>query len=237
MGPDPGVTNARSPTQTGPARMELVHLFDPVPAAIVVGGTLLATALRAGRRDLRHTLHEVTGLFHRRFDAERVRRDLAPLASDIRKDGVFRARARPTGDAALDKAINAMIEGQSASMLMMHHAVDRKKRLARAQRAAVTLAQAADLAPVFGLAGTLVSLAQLSARGIARAMFMNAISMSVLATLYGLLLANILLAPLARAIERRAEREEAARQDLIDWIASQFAAVSPRLRRGGSEAA
>jgi chemotaxis protein MotA len=66
---------------------------------------------------------------------------------------------------------------------------------------------------------------------------MNAISMSVLATLYGLLLANILLAPLARAIERRAEREEAARQDLIDWIASQFAAVSPRLRRGGSEAA
>jgi chemotaxis protein MotA len=217
--------------------MDLVHLIDPVPAAIVIGGTLLATALRAGQVDCRSTVKELAGLWRRPFDPDGVRRDLAPLANDIRRDGVFRARARPTGDPALDEAIKAMIEGHSASMLMMHHAVDRKKRLARAQRAAVTLAQAADLAPVFGLAGTLVSLAQLSARGIARAMFMNAISMSVLATLYGLLLANILLAPLARAIERRAEREEAARQDLIDWIASQFAAVSPRLRRGGSEAA
>jgi chemotaxis protein MotA len=213
-----------------------VTLFEPVPAAIVLGGTLLATAMRAGRVDFRSTLYEVSALFRRRFDAERVRGDLAPLANDIRKDGVFRARPRLTGDRALDDAIKAMCDGHSASMLMMHHSLDRKKRLARAQRAAVTLAQSADLAPVFGLAGTLVSLAQLSGRGIARAMFMSAISQSVLATLYGLLLANFLLAPLARAIERRAEAEEAVRQELIDWIASQFAAVAPRLRRG-SEAA
>jgi chemotaxis protein MotA len=211
--------------------MELVHLLDPVPATIVVGGTLFATALRAGSDDCRATLAELGGLFRRRFDADRVRRDLAPLANDIRQDGVFRARARPTGDPALDDAIKAMIEGHSASMLVMHHTVDRKKRLARAQRAALTLAQAADLAPVFGLAGTLISLSQLGGRGIARAMFMSAISMSVLATLYGLLLAHLVLAPLARAVERRADREEAQRQDLVDWIASQFAAVAPRLRR------
>ena len=217
--------------------MELAHLFDPVPAAIVIGGTLVATALRAGRADCRTTAREVAALFKRPFDADGVRSDLAPLAHDIRKDGVYRVRARPTGDSALDAAIKAMIEGHSASMLMMHHSASRKQRLARAQRAAVTLAQASDLAPVFGLAGTLVSLAQLSGRGIARAQFMNAISMSVLATLYGLLLANILLAPLARAIERRAEREEIARQNLIDWIASQFSAVTPRLRRGHTEAA
>ena len=217
--------------------MDLAHLIDPVPAAIVVGGTLLATVLRAGRADCRSTARALAALLRPSFNPDLIRRDLAPLANDIRKDGVYRARARATGDPALDDAIKAMIEGHSASMLLMHHTNDRKKRLARAQRAAVTLAQAADLAPVFGLAGTLVSLAQLSGRGIARAMFMNAISMSVLATLYGLLLANMLLAPLARAIERRAEREEAARQDLIDWIAAQFAAVSPRLRRGGAEAA
>lgn len=217
--------------------MDFAHLFDPVPAAIVLGGTLVATALRAGRVDCRSTVRELAALCERPFDADGVRSDLAPLASDIRKDGVYRVRARPTGDAELDAAIKAMIEGHSASMLMMQHSAGRKQRLARAQRAAITLAQAADLAPVFGLAGTLVSLAQLSGRGIARAQFMNAISMSVLATLYGLLLANILLAPLARAVERRAEREEAARQDLVDWIAAQFSAVAPRLRRGHSEAA
>jgi chemotaxis protein MotA len=208
------------------------HLFDPVPAAIVVGGTLLATGLRAGRVDMWHTGLQLAGLFRRRFDADQMRKELAPLAHDIRTDGVFRTRARQTGDHALDQAIKAMTDSHSASMLMMQHTVDRKKRLARAQRAAITLAQAADLAPVFGLAGTLVSLAGLSGSGVARAMFLGAISQSVLATLYGLLLANIVLAPLARAIERHAESEEVTRQDLIDWIAAQFAAVAPRLRRG-----
>ena len=214
----------------------LAHLFDPVPAAIVVGGTLLATGLRAGVADLRQTRIGIAGLCRRRFDGERLRRDLVPLANDIRTDGVFRTKAHLTGDQELDRAIKAMVEGHSASTLLVQHSADRKKRLARAQRAAVTLAQAADLAPVFGLAGTLVSLAGLSGSGVARAMFLSAISQSVLATLYGLLLANIVLAPLARAIERHAEREEKSRQDLIDWIAAQFTAVAPRLNRGKSAA-
>lgn len=217
--------------------MELAHLFDLLPAAIVVGGTLLATALRAGRADCRATARQIAALFRRPFDPAELRCGLAPLAGEIRRDGVFRAHARPTGDVALDTAIRAMIDGHAASLLLMHHSASRKQRLAYTHRAAVTLAQAADLAPVFGLAGTLVSLAQLSGAGIARAQFMNAISVSVLATLYGLLLANFLLAPLARAVERRAEREEIARQDLIDWIAAQFSAVAPRLRRGHDEAA
>ena len=85
--------------------MDFAHLFDPVPAAIVLGGTLVATALRAGRVDCRSTVRELAALCERPFDADGVRSDLAPLASDIRKDGVYRVRARPTGDAELDAAI------------------------------------------------------------------------------------------------------------------------------------
>lgn len=217
--------------------MDAVHVFDPLAATIVFGGTLLATALRAGRGDTRLTLAAVAALARRGCDAERLRQELAPLASDIARDGVFRTRPRATGDAELDAGIRAMVEGHSASLLLMHHSAARKARLARASRAALTLAQAADLAPVFGLAGTLVSLMGLGAHGVARATLLNAISMAVLATLYGLLLANLALAPLARAVERRAEREEAARQDLIDWLAGQFAAASPRLRASGGAAA
>lgn len=216
--------------------MPLAHVFDPLAALIVLGGTFCATALRAGRADCAATGAQLVALVRRSFDPDAVRGALAPLARDIGRDGVFRTHARPTGDAAFDAAVRAMVQGHSASMLLMQHGADRKRRLARAQRAAVTMAQAADLAPVFGLAGTLVSLARLSDRGVVRTEFLGAISLAVLATLYGLLLANFVLAPLARAIERRAEREEAERQDLIDWIAAQFAAVSPRLRRTGEAA-
>jgi len=85
-----------------------------------------------------------------------------------------------------------------------------------------TLAQAAELAPVFGLAGTLISLSQLPADGLARGALGGAISMAVLTTLYGLLLANLLLAPLARMVERKAKAEEEERQRLIDWLAARL---------------
>ena len=52
----------------------------------------------------------------------------------------------------------------------------------------------------------------------------GAISMAVVTTLYGLLLANLLLAPLARMVERAAEAEEAGRQHLTDWLAGQVEA-------------
>ena len=100
----------------------------------------------------------------------------------------------------------------------------------RLRRAVRTLAQAAELAPVFGLAGTLVSLSQLPADGLARGAFTGAIGMAVVTTLYGLLTANLLLAPLARVVERAASAEEAARQDVIEWLAAQVAGSIPPRR-------
>jgi chemotaxis protein MotA len=94
-----------------------------------------------------------------------------------------------------------------------------------------TLAQSSELAPVFGLAGTLLSLALLPRTGISGTDYASTISMAVLATLYGLILANLLLAPLACIVNRRANAEEAERQKVLDWLAAQVAAICPPRRR------
>ena len=60
----------------------------------------------------------------------------------------------------------------------------------------------------------------------------------MLTTLYGLLLANLLLAPLARMVDRAAAAEEAERQTIVDWLASQVAAAcAPRSDPGTGRAA
>jgi chemotaxis protein MotA len=87
---------------------------------------------------------------------------------------------------------------------------------------------------VFGLAGTLVSLSQLPADGLARGGFMGAISMAVLTTLYGLLLGNLVLAPLSRAVERRVEDEEAARREVADWLIAKLGPACPPVPSGSS---
>ncbi|WP_260925009.1 hypothetical protein [Novosphingobium sp. 9] len=51
--------------------------------------------------------------------------------------------------------------------------------------------------------------------------------MAVLTTLYGLLLGNMIFAPLARMIARGAAHEEEARQDLLDWLEAQVADALP----------
>ena len=59
---------------------------------------------------------------------------------------------------------------------------------------------------------------------------MAAISLAVLTTLYGLLLGNLVLAPLARAVERRVEAEEATRREVMDWLLAQLAPTCPPAR-------
>ena len=209
--------------------MNLMNLVDGPSAAIVLGGTLLATVLRAGFGDCRMTLVKLAQLGGRRFDASAARSELALQIQEIRKDGLLRAVPHHYGDSEFDEATDALIGGRSVTALLAAHEKHKARRLGESTRAVRTLAQAAELAPVFGLAGTLVSLSQLPADGIAQGAITGAISMAVITTLYGLLSANLVLAPLARMIERTAMAEERARQELVDWLAAQVTdACSPR---------
>jgi chemotaxis protein MotA len=100
------------------------------------------------------------------------------------------------------------------------HERHRGQSIALAGAADLALSVAAELAPVLGLAGTLVALATLSGGDGADSDYAAAIGLAVTTTLYGLIAANLVFAPLAGAIERRARAEERARQSLLDWLAA-----------------
>jgi chemotaxis protein MotA len=85
---------------------------------------------------------------------------------------------------------------------------------------APVLVSAAELSPVFGLVGTLVALGRLSTTVASTSNFAGAIGMAVATTLYGLVFANFLFAPLAAMISRRAEAEDRAREGLIGWLSA-----------------
>ena len=209
--------------------MNPAALFDPSAAAIVAGGTALATFLRCGTTNCVLVATSLGQLGRKHFDAERAKAELAVQVREIQQDGLLRASPHHFGDREFDEATDALIGRRSVSALLAAHESHKARRLAGSNRAATTLAQASELAPVFGLAGTLISLSQLPVDGIARGAYAGAIGMAVLTTLYGLLLANLVLAPLARVIERAAAAEERERQSIVDWLAAQ---VAPAMQRG-----
>jgi chemotaxis protein MotA len=211
--------------------MDLMSFTDATSAAIVLGGTLIATVLRCGFGDCARALRTLAATLAPRFDAARLRSRLAVQIQDIQKNGLISTNPRRFGDLEFNEATDALIGQRSLDALLAAHAVHKARREARAAIAVGTLAQSAELAPVFGLAGTLISLGKLPVDGLDRGSYMAAIAMAVHATLYGLIAANLVLAPLARLVERRARREEAERQRLVDWLAHALTPV-PAVPRG-----
>lgn len=210
--------------------MNFASLYDPVSATIVVGGTLLATVLRCGLGDCGRAMAGVAKLGSPRFDADAARSELAVKVQQIQREGVLRVNPTQFGDRTFDEATDRMIGSRSVAALLETHEAHKTRRMHDDNRAVRTLAQASELAPVFGLAATLISLSQLPADGINRHAYMGAISMAVTATLYGILLANLFFAPLARAVERAAAKEESERQKIVTWLAGQVTAAMPARR-------
>lgn len=209
--------------------METLTLFDPASAALVLGGTIIATLARAGWRDAALTAREIAALARPRFDFAAARASLASDVETIRHDGLLRARSVAIADNELADATAALARHRSVAALLDQHRQHRARREDRRTCALATLEQAADLAPVFGLVGTLVGLASLPANGLdGGGAVMAAVSTAILTTLYGLLVAHLLVMPLAGLVERRGHTEEADRERLIGWLAEQLGPACPR---------
>ena len=216
--------------------MNLQTLFEPWSALFVIAGTAVATLLRCGPRELGATLHCLAGLLRPRFSYMKARASLARQVEHMRHDGVLRAAPAPSNDAEIAEATDALIRHRSIGALIAAHERHREQRQVLRRQALHLLSQAGELAPILGLAGTLVALSRLSGDGVAQNGLMNAIGTAVLTTLYGLLCAHLTIFPLASLLERRAEAEERERQLLIDWLAEQLAPAIPSALRSAAVA-
>ncbi|QYU68169.1 MotA/TolQ/ExbB proton channel family protein [Leptolyngbya sp. 15MV] len=212
--------------------MNFMQLLDPLSATIVIGGTLAATLLRCGWRDARAALVMLAQLPRRPFDSDRVRAELAAQVREIDKEGILRAEPHRFGDGEFDDLSEALIRRRSITALFEKHERHRERRQATAHTAARVLSEAAELAPVIGLAGTLFALGSYSTA--VDGDYARSIGTAVVTTLHGLVLANFVFAPLVGGIERHARAEESERKRLLDWLAAAIERTVPA-RGGGGE--
>jgi chemotaxis protein MotA len=164
-------------------------------------------------------------LFDSPFDSARIRARLAVQIREIDEDGLVRAQAHRFGDGEFDELSEALVRDRSIQILYDEHERHRWRRAVLAGTAGRVLAEAADLAPILGLAGTLLALGGLSTAD--EGDYARSIGTAVTTTLYGLVAANFLFAPLSAAVERRAQSEEKARQALLDWLARELERSCP----------
>lgn len=203
-------------------------LFDAQALVIVVIGTLLATLARSGLRECAVASQAARELTTRGFEAGTNRAALARIARTFGDRGYGHADFRPPPDPPLAELIGEVLATGSSRELQSNARNQRELRDSRRREAQRVFEQASELAPVFGLVGTLFAITQLmpqSGLGTVE-VTMASVATAALSSLYGVLLAHFVMLPLARAIERRGIREERERAAAIDWFESQLTGAS-----------
>ena len=222
-----------------PAMLDRVltdRLFDPQALGIVLGGTALATLAHCGGHAMIAAGAAAARLLGRGFDEPANRKALARAVSEYVRRGYLCADRPPPPDPHLADALEAYRCSGSPGALRSSAEEARKRRRDALARAVGPFDQAGDLAPVFGLVGTLVALTGLAAggMGLGSPETTRVIGAAVLSTLYGVVAAYLVFVPLGRAIERRSQREEAERAKLVEWAVSHLERARDTGRVGGA---
>ncbi len=204
-------------------------LFDLGALGIVVAGTVLATVARCGWHDFGAALRAAGRLLKRGFQHDANRRALALAVSAVERDGHRRADPALPPDRALGMMLETYLRHGTLEALGHMRRAERALDEARRVSAAQVFGWAGELAPVFGLIGTLYGFTQLTPHPDAATAttIMTAISTAVLTSLYGALIAHLVCYPLSSAIERRGNADECKREALAEWFTTQIERADP----------
>jgi chemotaxis protein MotA len=186
----------------------LAPFLDPIAFAIVVGGTLVAAVLRTPARDLGRGRAALRALGAPRFAADPLLDQIAALGRIAKRHGVLTLDRSVIADPDIAAAVAAIVDGDSPEDIAE---LLRQRRRTRAERAVATAelwSTAADTAPAMGMVGTLIGLVGMFVRMQDPRAIGASMAVALLATLYGALIANLVLTPIAARL-RRIARDEA----------------------------
>lgn len=208
----------------------LAEFLDPVAAALVVGGTVLATGLRTPSPTLRRATASLRTLPRAPFAADPLLDRIAAQARIAQRHGVVALDRSVIADPDVAAALHAVVDGAGPDEVAALLTQARRARVERHLAAAEVWAGAAEAAPAMGMVGTLVGLAAMFATMDDPARIGGAMAVALLATLYGALLANFVCLPVAARLRAAAKREAFERERLVAPLAALAAREAPARR-------
>lgn len=196
--------------------------FIDIPSALIVfGGTFGATLIHYGLHDLLHAWDAFKGILFEKFyyAPERIAY-LVDLADRVRKDGILilEAESQNADDRFLRRAFELTVDGQSHADIKRLLETEMRSAADRSARAIQVFQAMASYAPALGLIGTLVGLIQMLSSLNNPATVGPAMSLALVTTLYGAILANLLFLPTAGKLKNRVDEESLVKAITLEGI-------------------
>ncbi|MGH6614794.1 motility protein A [Sphingomonas sp.] len=214
---------------TAPTLAHMLGPFlDPTAIALVVGGTLIAVVLRTSLRDLAGAAGALGSLVRRRFDATLLLDQIAALGRIARRHGVMALDRSVIADPDVAAAVAAIVDGAGPDEVATIIQHCRRARIEKQLGAVEVWNGMAEVAPAMGMIGTLIGLVAMFTRMTDPSAIGAAMAIALLATLYGAIIANLVAAPIATRLKRRARIEAFERTRLEGPLVALAARERPR---------
>ncbi|MEZ5397397.1 MAG: MotA/TolQ/ExbB proton channel family protein [Bryobacterales bacterium] len=133
--------------------------------------------------------------------------EVVTLSRKARKEGMLALENVPIDYPFLAKAISLCVDGVEVEQIRAILEADINAMASRHRRGASILEGIAEIAPAFGMIGTLIGLVQMLANMSDPSSIGPAMAVALLTTLYGALIANVACIPLAGKLKLRSEEE------------------------------
>ncbi|MGL4312812.1 MAG: motility protein A [Sphingomonas sp.] len=202
--------------------------IDPAAIVIVAGGTALATVLRTPLADVRRSILALRTLRRRRYRADEALTQIAALGRIAQRHGVIALDRSRIADPDIAAAIAAIVDGAEREGVEALLAERQRARTDRHLGAIELWSGAAEVAPAMGMVGTLVGLVRMFAAMNDTAAIGTAMATALLATLYGAVIGNLVLMPIATRLKRLARAEAAERLRMVPPLVDFAEREAPR---------
>lgn len=208
-------------------------LFWDVPSVVIVGGGTFAVTLISYRAsDLKQLFKVIARALTFKLPSPRdeIERIIA-YAGLARKEGLLalEAKLQEVDDRFFAKGVQLVIDGFATEtvrdILDLEHSFQ-QQRHALGKRMLETMA---SMAPAFGMVGTLIGLVQMLNNMKDPTAIGTGMATALLTTLYGAVIANAIMIPLANKLDVRAKEEALLRDLMIEGIAAIQAGEKPQL--------
>jgi len=186
--------------------------FIDIPSLLIVlGGTVMVTMISFSIPEMLNTQRLILQtIFATRDDVQNVAREVIAISERARRQGekdIERLMKSIKDKPMLARGFAMMLDGIPSAEVERILRQEVTAMVNRHNRSAGVLRRAAEVAPAMGLIGTLVGLVQLLGNLQQPESIGPAMALALLTTLYGAILANMVLAPLASKLERNSANE------------------------------
>jgi len=210
----------------------LPSFMDPPSMLIVIGGTIGVVLVSYPLSDVLKLIGvSIKTFMYKMASPKETITELVELSQIVRKEGILALESKMSdiSNPFMSKGLQMAIDGQEPQEIEEILYTEMDKLSLRHAKGADLMAQVGTMAPAMGMIGTLVGLVLMLQNMSDPASIGPSMSIALLTTFYGAIIANIFALPMSAKLKSRSKDEILLHEIILTGVQSLVAGENPRV--------